>query len=42
MLQYHARVRTVFMIVVLFLDVLLVGNYGACIFIGIDLVLYRL
>lgn len=29
------------MLVVLFSDVLLIGNYGACVFIGIDVLLYN-
>jgi hypothetical protein len=41
-LQYSPTTRVVFMLVVLFSDVLMIGNYGACIFIGIDLLLYNI
>ncbi len=40
-LQYSPNARIVFMLVVLFSDVLMMGNYGACIFIGIDILLYN-
>ena len=40
-MQYYAGLRAAFMIVILLLDVLMIGNYGACMFIGIDLVLFR-
>lgn len=29
------------MLTILFIDVLMIGNYGACIFIGMDLLLYE-
>jgi hypothetical protein len=29
------------MLVILFSDVLMIGNYGACIFIGLDILLYN-
>ena len=41
-LQFNANLRAFFLALMLFADVLLVGNYGACLFIGIDLLLYRL
>lgn len=40
-LQYSPVARVIFMVVSLFSDVLMMGNYGACIFIGIDLLLYN-
>ena len=40
-LQYSPTARIVFMLVVLFSDVLMIGNYGACVFIGIDVILYN-
>ena len=30
------------MLVILFIDVLMIGNYGACIFVGMDLLLWRI
>ncbi len=39
-LQYRPGIRAAFMLSILFIDVLMVGNYGACIFIGMDLFLY--
>jgi hypothetical protein len=30
------------MLVILFIDVLMIGNYGACLFVGIDLLLVKL
>lgn len=40
-LQYQPVARIAFTLVVLFSDVLMIGNYGACIFIGMDLILYN-
>ncbi len=30
------------MLLILFVDVLMIGNYGSCLFVGLDLLLYRL
>lgn len=38
-LQYQSTIRIIFTLLILFSDVLMIGNYGACIFIGIDLIL---
>jgi hypothetical protein len=40
-LQYQAGLRAAFMLFILFIDVLMIGNYGACIFIGMDILLYN-
>ena len=40
-LQYQPIARIAFTLLVLFVDVLMIGNYGACIFIGMDLILYN-
>jgi len=40
-LQYRAGLRAAFMLFILFIDVLMIGNYGACIFIGMDILLYN-
>jgi len=40
-LQYQLTIRLIFMLVILFSDVLMIGNYGACIFIGLDILLYN-
>lgn len=40
-LQYSPIARVIFTVVSLFSDVLMMGNYGACIFIGMDLLLYN-
>ncbi len=40
-LQYQPTARIIFTLVVLFSDVLMMGNYGACIFIAMDLLLYN-
>lgn len=40
-LQYQPIARIAFTLVILFVDVLMIGNYGACIFIGMDLILYN-
>ena len=40
MLQYRPGVRTSFTLIILTIDVLMIGNYGACIFIGMDILLY--
>ena len=29
------------MLVILFIDVLMIGNYGACLFVGMDILLYN-
>jgi hypothetical protein len=39
-IQYNRMVRICFVLTVLFLDVLLLGHYGACIFLTIDLNLW--
>lgn len=41
MLQYQKKVRIFFILTMLGLDVLLIGHFGACIFVGIDLLLWR-
>ncbi len=41
-LQYQAAARAGFMLFILFIDVLMIGNYGACIFVGMDMLLYRI
>ena len=40
-LQYSPNARVMLMLVALFSDVLMIGNYGACVFIGIDISLYN-
>lgn len=40
-ISYQVGLRIVFMLFVLFADILMVGNYGACVFVGIDIVLYN-
>jgi hypothetical protein len=40
-LQYSPTSRVIFMLLVLFSDVLMIGNYGACVFIGMDVLLYN-
>lgn len=40
-LQYSPTARVMFILVVLFSDVLMMGNYGACVFIGMDVLLYN-
>jgi hypothetical protein len=40
-LQYSTGLRAGFILFILFIDVLMIGNYGACIFIGMDLLLYK-
>jgi hypothetical protein len=40
-LQYSPTTRIIFILVVLFSDVLMIGNYGACVFIGMDVLLYN-
>lgn len=40
-MQYRKFVRFFFQITVLFIDVLIVGHYGACIFVAVDLALYN-
>lgn len=42
MLQYHKKFRIFFILFMLGCDVLLIGHFGACIFVGIDLLLWRL
>lgn len=42
MLQYKKKLRIFFILTMLGLDVLLIGHFGACIFVGIDLLLWRL
>lgn len=39
-LQYQRSIRIFFTLATLFIDVLLQGHYGACIFLKIDLVLW--
>lgn len=41
MLQYQKYTRITFIIFMLMCDVLLIGNFGACIFLGLDLLLWR-
>lgn len=41
-MQYRRALRTGFILTVLFLDVLMIGNYGACLFVGMDLLLQRI
>ena len=41
-LQYKRTPRIIFLLVILFIDVLMIGNYGACLFVGIDLLLWKL
>ena len=42
MLQYHRTFRNFIELTLLGCDVMLMGHYGACIFVGLDLLLYRL
>ena len=42
MLQYHRTFRNVIELSILGCDVMLIGNYAACIFVGLDLLLWRL
>ena len=39
-LQYYPKIRASFIITILTIDVLMIGNYGACLFIGMDLYLF--
>jgi hypothetical protein len=41
MLQYSKKLRIFFIIFMLICDFLLIGHFGACIFVGIDLILWR-
>lgn len=41
-LEYRRTLRIVFTLGMLGCDVMLLGNFGACIFMGIDLLLWRL
>lgn len=41
MLQYHKKSRIFFILFMLGCDVMLIGHFGACIFVGIDLFLWR-
>lgn len=40
-LQYQKTLRTVFILTVLFSDVLLIGHFGSCLFLFIDLTLWN-
>jgi hypothetical protein len=42
MLEYRRNARIIFTLGMLGCDVMLLGNFGACIFLGIDLLLWRL
>ena len=33
--------RILFMLVILFIDIFMIGHYGACFFVGIDLLLWN-
>lgn len=41
-LEYKRNGRVVFILTMLGCDVMLLGNFGACIFLGLDLLLWRL
>lgn len=41
MLQYRRKFRTFFILFMLACDVMLIGHFGACIFVGLDLLLWR-
>lgn len=40
-MEYYPTLRIFFMLVILFIDVLMIGNYGACLFVGMDILLYN-
>lgn len=42
MLQYNKRLRIFFILLMLAIDLLMVGHFGACLFVGMDLLLWRL
>lgn len=42
MLQYQKKLRIFFILVMLGCDVLLIGHFGACIFVGLDLLLWKI
>lgn len=42
MLQYYKKFRIFFILLMLGCDVMLIGHIGACIFVGVDLLLWRL
>lgn len=41
-LQYERRARIIFILVMLGCDILLIGHFAACIFVGLDLLLWKL
>jgi hypothetical protein len=41
-LQYYPGLRAVFLLFFLFVDALMLGNYGACLFIWLDVYLYSI
>lgn len=41
-LQYRTNARYTFTLIMLGCDVMMVSNFGACIFLGLDLLLWRL